>query len=339
MLLSWYVRARYVRPRSRLAERGRADDGGIRARDPRGGRGRRRADRVGAVVGQVAGVLRLHHRSGRRQCWLIGGVERGSAAVEFALLLPILLLLLLALVQVGVIARDSLAAHAGLARRGARGRRAAVERCGRRRGPRGRRRSGPGTDPSRGRVERSPGCTGDGVRCVRRADRVAARRVVVPRVRLAPGKRDDASGVRVTSPPRADSWIYDRSRPRGARSERGSVSLLVAAVVAALGRALDGRRGRRSRAPRGLDGTDGGRRRGPGRGAGARDRRGGTRRPRDLASEYAARNGGALEACECEPGTFEATVSVRMAVGDLFLVAGDRTVLARARAGVDLPAP
>jgi len=35
-------------------------------------------------------------------------VERGSAAVEFALLLPILLLLLLALVQVGVIARDSL---------------------------------------------------------------------------------------------------------------------------------------------------------------------------------------------------------------------------------------
>jgi len=34
--------------------------------------------------------------------------ERGSAAVEFALVLPILLLLLLALVQVGVIARDSL---------------------------------------------------------------------------------------------------------------------------------------------------------------------------------------------------------------------------------------
>jgi hypothetical protein len=34
--------------------------------------------------------------------------ERGSAAVEFALLLPILLLLLVALVEVGVIARDSL---------------------------------------------------------------------------------------------------------------------------------------------------------------------------------------------------------------------------------------
>jgi Flp pilus assembly protein TadG len=61
--------------------------------------------------------------------------------------------------------------------------------------------------------------------------------------------------------------------------------------------------------------------------------------PPDLASEYAARNGAALEACECEPGTFVATVSVRMAVGDLFLVGDDRTVLARARAGVDLPAP
>jgi Flp pilus assembly protein TadG len=36
------------------------------------------------------------------------GLDRGSAAVEFALLLPILLLLLLALVQVGVLARDSL---------------------------------------------------------------------------------------------------------------------------------------------------------------------------------------------------------------------------------------
>jgi Flp pilus assembly protein TadG len=34
--------------------------------------------------------------------------ERGSAAVEFALLLPILLVLLVALVQVGVLARDTL---------------------------------------------------------------------------------------------------------------------------------------------------------------------------------------------------------------------------------------
>jgi len=62
-------------------------------------------------------------------------------------------------------------------------------------------------------------------------------------------------------------------------------------------------------------------------------------RPGDLASEYAVRNGAALEACECEPGTFVATVSVLTPVGDLFLVGGDRTVRARARAEVDLPAP
>jgi Flp pilus assembly protein TadG len=51
--------------------------------------------------------------------------ERGSAAVEFALVLPILLLLLLALVQVGVIARDSLVLTQA-SRAGARG--AAVQR-------------------------------------------------------------------------------------------------------------------------------------------------------------------------------------------------------------------
>ena len=43
--------------------------------------------------------------------------ERGSAAVEFALVLPILLLLALALVQVGLLVRDQLilveAARAG----------------------------------------------------------------------------------------------------------------------------------------------------------------------------------------------------------------------------------
>ncbi len=37
-----------------------------------------------------------------------GRGERGSAVVEFALLLPILLILLMALVQVGVLARDRL---------------------------------------------------------------------------------------------------------------------------------------------------------------------------------------------------------------------------------------
>jgi Flp pilus assembly protein TadG len=61
--------------------------------------------------------------------------------------------------------------------------------------------------------------------------------------------------------------------------------------------------------------------------------------PAALAGEYAERNGAVLERCTCERGTFDATVSVRLPVGDLFLVAGDRTVQARARAQVDLPAP
>jgi secretion/DNA translocation related TadE-like protein len=60
--------------------------------------------------------------------------------------------------------------------------------------------------------------------------------------------------------------------------------------------------------------------------------------PAELADEYAARNGAVLDSCMCEPGTFEASVGVRMPVGDLFLVTGDRTVRARARAKVDLPA-
>lgn len=59
--------------------------------------------------------------------------------------------------------------------------------------------------------------------------------------------------------------------------------------------------------------------------------------PVEPAREYAERNGAILESCACEPGTFEATVSVRAPVGDLFLVAGDRTVIASARAVVDLP--
>ena len=61
--------------------------------------------------------------------------------------------------------------------------------------------------------------------------------------------------------------------------------------------------------------------------------------PTELAGEYAARNGAALETCACDPGTFEASVTVRLPVGDLFLVAGDRTVRAEARAQVDLPVP
>ena len=59
--------------------------------------------------------------------------------------------------------------------------------------------------------------------------------------------------------------------------------------------------------------------------------------PEELAADFASLNGAVLEACTCAPGTFAATVEVRMPVGDLFLFGDDRTVRARARADVDLP--
>jgi secretion/DNA translocation related TadE-like protein len=61
--------------------------------------------------------------------------------------------------------------------------------------------------------------------------------------------------------------------------------------------------------------------------------------PEDRAREYAERNDATLEACVCEPGSFEATVTVRMEVGDLLLFGGGRSVVATARAVVDLPGP
>jgi Flp pilus assembly protein TadG len=61
--------------------------------------------------------------------------------------------------------------------------------------------------------------------------------------------------------------------------------------------------------------------------------------PAEIAAEYAARNEAVLETCACDRGTFEATVTVRLPVRDLFLVVGDRTVRAQARAQVDLPVP
>jgi len=59
--------------------------------------------------------------------------------------------------------------------------------------------------------------------------------------------------------------------------------------------------------------------------------------PAALAAEYATVNGAALERCVCDPGSFSAMVEVRMAVGDLFLFGDDRAVRADAQADVDLP--
>ena len=57
----------------------------------------------------------------------------------------------------------------------------------------------------------------------------------------------------------------------------------------------------------------------------------------EIAATYAALNGAQLSICLCEPGTLEATVTVSIRVDGFLLIAGARTVQARARAVVDLP--
>ena len=59
------------------------------------------------------------------------------------------------------------------------------------------------------------------------------------------------------------------------------------------------------------------------------------REPVDAASEYAGRNGAELTECRCAAGTLEATVQVRVPVGYLSTLGGERSVQARARAVVD----
>jgi secretion/DNA translocation related TadE-like protein len=61
------------------------------------------------------------------------------------------------------------------------------------------------------------------------------------------------------------------------------------------------------------------------------------RLPAALAAEYATRNGATLLGCKCDPGTTQAIVGVSMSVGHLLLLPGDRTVIAWARAVVDIP--
>ena len=59
------------------------------------------------------------------------------------------------------------------------------------------------------------------------------------------------------------------------------------------------------------------------------------REPSDAAAEYAARNAAVLIECRCEEGTLEATVQVRVPVGYLSTLGGERNVEAQARAIVD----
>ena len=59
----------------------------------------------------------------------------------------------------------------------------------------------------------------------------------------------------------------------------------------------------------------------------------------DLATEYATRNGAVVQTCICAAGTLETTVTVTVGVDGLLLIPGSHTVLASARAVVDLPSP
>jgi secretion/DNA translocation related TadE-like protein len=59
--------------------------------------------------------------------------------------------------------------------------------------------------------------------------------------------------------------------------------------------------------------------------------------PADVAADYAARNDATLTDCVCAAGTLDATVTVSIVVDGFLLVTGTRTVVARARAVVDLP--
>ena len=60
--------------------------------------------------------------------------------------------------------------------------------------------------------------------------------------------------------------------------------------------------------------------------------------PADIAATYAERNDAILNDCVCAAGTSDATVTVSIVVDGFLLVTGPKTVTARARAVVDLPA-
>jgi secretion/DNA translocation related TadE-like protein len=170
---------------------------------------------------------------------------------------------------------------------------------------------------------RDSGLARDRLGGVRGAGGVAARRLASSGIGLAVGERHDEAGVRVTS-------------RRG--GEDGSASLLVAGGVAALvvfsmGVAdvarvmLAASRAQTSADSAALASAQ----------ALALDER--EPLPEELAADYASLNGAVLETCTCDPGSFAATVEVRLPVGELFLFRDDREVVARARAEVDLPSP
>jgi secretion/DNA translocation related TadE-like protein len=60
------------------------------------------------------------------------------------------------------------------------------------------------------------------------------------------------------------------------------------------------------------------------------------RSPLEVAAEYAARNGGTLVSCRCDPGTSEAVVAVSVQASLVFL-GPDREIERQARAVVEIP--
>jgi len=60
--------------------------------------------------------------------------------------------------------------------------------------------------------------------------------------------------------------------------------------------------------------------------------------PADVAADYAVRNDAIVTDCVCVAGTLDATVTVSIVVHGFLLVTGPKTVMAQARAVVDLPA-
>ena len=215
----------------RLSSRGGPDDRRVCAGDPRRGGGRRRVDRVGAFVGQAAGVLRPDHRQRRRRMptrpdrsqtrQRRRGVRAGAAAPA----------------RRGAVTRPgrpagsgSVADRSGGARGGAR--RRARGRRGRGPGGGARRRPGPrpGARGASSHPSGNPGRSGHGVRQLRRGrprapDRLALRRRRSVSTRAPPtgrSSREERAGVGL-----------DR-RGRDHRARIGAVCLGVADVARVL---------------------------------------------------------------------------------------------------------
>ena len=204
--------------------------------------------------------------------------EGGSAVVEFALLMPILLLLLLALVQVGVLARDRLllaqASRAGAREAAITDSESAILEAVTR--------AGTGLDPARlrprHRADGGAWKSRDRLGAVRRAGRGGAGGMAAPPSPSGSSERDRAARGRVSV------VVPRRRRGRSCVAERSriavravSVTVLSAAVIAALVVLCDRCRGCRAGPARGGASADGRRRGGAGGGTGARDRRAGSR--------------------------------------------------------------